>query len=394
LTEEDYLTMTTAEPAGDAVAGLDAQEAGTPSSLSSASSLPPSTQADLLVSYPGFTVSPFNEPVFGAGGDELPADIDDFQFLALHTNPWNGLGLSDIDFMLPFDIESHGGFLEEVMGPIEDALGYQEMYSPFDDGSPSPLSVTQHLPMEVSVADNPNPTQDFYFAAPLLLLDIGISEPTTPPWSSLWPQEFPSASSTILSQPSPNSRINSVSTTSRYPSLSPILCSWEGCGKTFLTNTAFKYVVLTSSTPSTIILTLTPTSSPRLSKANFQPSHHLKYHTRPFHCPHCPLQQATKRLLHRHINERHFNTEKYYCTVESCNRSMYGDLGNGGRHFTREDNCRRHLRKIHGMAGMGEELGWEMARQAKDGGQSGVVDMDELTRRIRVERKVGRRKVG
>ena len=73
---------------------------------------------------------------------------------------------------------------------------------------------------------------------------------------------------------------------------------------------------------------------------------------------------------------------------------MYGDLGNGGRHFTREDNCRRHLRKIHGMAGMGEELGWEMARQAKDGGQSGVVDMDELTRRIRVERKVGRRKVG
>ncbi|KUJ08207.1 uncharacterized protein LY89DRAFT_691105 [Mollisia scopiformis] len=62
--------------------------------------------------------------------------------------------------------------------------------------------------------------------------------------------------------------------------MSPILCSWEKCGKTFFTNSDL--------------------------------NHHLKSHTKPFHCPQCPPQQATKRLLHRHINGRHFNTEKYY----------------------------------------------------------------------------------
>jgi hypothetical protein len=43
---------------------------------------------------------------------------------------------------------------------------------------------------------------------------------------------------------------------------------------------------------------------------------------------------------------------------------------------------------------MREVLGGKMARQAKNGGESGVVDMDELTRRIRKERKVGRTKMG
>ena len=73
---------------------------------------------------------------------------------------------------------------------------------------------------------------------------------------------------------------------------------------------------------------------------------------------------------------------------------MGGDLGNGGRHFTREDNCRRHLRKIHGISGMGKEPGVEIDSQAKEGGESEVVDMDELTKRIRRERKFGRRKTG
>jgi hypothetical protein len=73
---------------------------------------------------------------------------------------------------------------------------------------------------------------------------------------------------------------------------------------------------------------------------------------------------------------------------------MGGDLVNGGRHFTREDNCRRHLRKIHGISGMGEEPGMEIDRQAKEGGESQVVDMVELTKRIRKERKFGRRKTG
>lgn len=73
---------------------------------------------------------------------------------------------------------------------------------------------------------------------------------------------------------------------------------------------------------------------------------------------------------------------------------MDGDLGNGGRHFTREDNCKRHLTKMHGISHTGEGLGGEITKQAKDREKSGVVDMDELTRRIRRERKVGRRKMG
>jgi hypothetical protein len=52
------------------------------------------------------------------------------------------------------------------------------------------------------------------------------------------------------------------------------------------------------------------------------------------------------------------------------------------------------LRKIHGISGMGEEPGVEIDRQAKEGGESEVVDMDELTKRIRRERKFGRRKTG
>lgn len=52
------------------------------------------------------------------------------------------------------------------------------------------------------------------------------------------------------------------------------------------------------------------------------------------------------------------------------------------------------MRKMHGISGMGEEPGVEMDRQAKEGGESEVVDMDELTRRIRRERKFGRRKTG
>jgi hypothetical protein len=230
--------MTMAEPDRDVVAGLDVQ--ATIFSLPSATSLSPTTQTDLLI-YPGFKFSPLNEPAFGSGGDELPPDIDEFQFLPLFPDPWHGLGLADIDFTLAFDLESHERLWQEVMAPVEDSLGCQETYSPFDYGSPSPLSVTHLLPIEVAVAENLNPTPDLNFAAPLPLLDVGIRKPTTP-WDSFWSQESPSASSTFLSQPSPKSRINSVSITPCSPSMSPILCSWEECGKTFFTNSAFKYV--------------------------------------------------------------------------------------------------------------------------------------------------------
>jgi hypothetical protein len=240
-TEEDYLAMATAEPDGDAVAGLDAQETNTIYSLSSTLSLPPSAQTDLLISYPDFKASPLSEPVFGVGGDELLPEIDDFQLLLPHPYPRHGPGPADINFMLAFDVESHERFWEEVMGPVEDAPGYLKTYSPADDGSPSPLSITQHLPMEVAVAENPNPTTDLNFVAPLLLLNTSTSEPTTP-WSRLWSQESPSTS-TFLSQPSPKPQIDSISTTPCSPSIFPILCSWEECGKAFLTNTALKYVV-------------------------------------------------------------------------------------------------------------------------------------------------------
>lgn len=232
----DYLTITMAEPEGDAVAGLDVQD--TIFSLSSTPSLSPSAQTDLMI-YPDFKVSPLNEPVFGVRGNELPPDIDDFQFLPLYPDPWHGLGLADIDFTLDFDLESHERLWEKVMAPVEDSPGCQKTYSPFDYGSPSPLSVTHRLPIEVAVAENLNSTTDLNFVAPLPLLDVGIREPATP-WGSFWPQGSPSASSTFLSQPSPKSRINSVSTTPCSPSMSPILCSWEECDKTFFTNAAFK----------------------------------------------------------------------------------------------------------------------------------------------------------
>ena len=64
-------------------------------------------------------------------------------------------------------------------------------------------------------------------------------------------------------------------------------------------------------------------------------------------------------------------TEKYYCTLTTCKRS----LERLGKPFPRDDGCRRHMRKAHGMT---EE-------QVRD------VGMDEETRRIRSERKLGRR---
>lgn len=235
----------TAEVDGHVVANLDALETSTISGLSSPSSHPPSVQTDLYVSSPGFKVSLLNESVTGLGDDELPLGIDDLQLFHLYSDPWNGLGLADIDdLMLASDLGPHERYSEEEMKPVEDALGYKETHAPFENGFPSPLSLTQHTPVEVALTENPNLTPDLNFAAPFLLLDIGISEPTIP-WSCHWSQESIAVSSTFSSQPSPKSRINSVSTistTPHSPSMSPIICSWEECGKTFLTNAAFKYV--------------------------------------------------------------------------------------------------------------------------------------------------------
>jgi hypothetical protein len=96
-------------------------------------------------------------------------------------------------------------------------------------------------------------------------------------------------------------------------------------------------------------------------------SHHCKNHTKPFQCPLCPARQATKRQHHRHVNECHSHTEKYYCTNSACKQSS----AQNGKGFSREENCRKHMRRVHNMT----------SDQAQD------CDMDEATRDIRVERK-------
>lgn len=120
---------------------------------------------------------------------------------------------------------------------------------------------------------------------------------------------------------------------------SGIECTWPTCGKTFK------------------------------SKSDY--NHHCKSHTRPFKCSTCTARHATKRQLDRHVNERHTQIERYYCTVRSCRRSMIDD----GKPFPREDNCRKHMRNAHHMS---EE-------------QARICEMDEETKRIRRERKAGRR---
>ncbi|KAE9372565.1 hypothetical protein N431DRAFT_243588 [Stipitochalara longipes BDJ] len=71
-------------------------------------------------------------------------------------------------------------------------------------------------------------------------------------------------------------------------------------------------------------------------------SHHFLNHSRPFQCHLCPARHATKRHFSRHINV-HLKTKLYYCSVDGCERA----LGGKGKGF-RNDNCRRHLVKVHG----------------------------------------------
>ncbi|KAN0110723.1 hypothetical protein V8E51_007110 [Hyaloscypha variabilis] len=102
-------------------------------------------------------------------------------------------------------------------------------------------------------------------------------------------------------------------------------------------------------------------------------SHHCRYHNLPFQCLSCQARQATKRELDRHINSVHNLTEKYYCPVTACTRSLSRD----GKPFSREDGCRKHVRRRHRMMG----------------DQKVECDMDNDTRRIHRERKAARRAV-
>ncbi|KAH8758524.1 hypothetical protein F5882DRAFT_39678 [Hyaloscypha sp. PMI_1271] len=100
-------------------------------------------------------------------------------------------------------------------------------------------------------------------------------------------------------------------------------------------------------------------------------NHHCKTHTRPFQCSICLSRHATKRQVDRHINDCHDHRERYFCTAPACKRSMAGHE----KPFTREDNCRKHMKRAH--------------RFTDD--QARICQMDELTRNIRMERKLGMR---
>jgi hypothetical protein len=141
-----------------------------------------------------------------------------------------------------------------------------------------------------------------------------------------------------------------------------IHCCWPTCEKTFKNRSDYKYdsfPLLASFHPKLIYL--------------MGSSHHCRYHNLPFQCPSCPSRQATKREFDRHINSVHAQKEKYYCTVPACNRS----LNRNGKHFTREDGCRKHMKTKH--------------RMTDD--QVGTCGMDEETKKIRRQRKVARRAV-
>ncbi|KAK4175665.1 hypothetical protein QBC36DRAFT_20971 [Triangularia setosa] len=73
-------------------------------------------------------------------------------------------------------------------------------------------------------------------------------------------------------------------------------------------------------------------------------NHHKRYHDRPHECPHagCTMRFGTKTHLDRHINDKHFKTRKFYCTVHDCPYSKQG-----GKSFPRKDNWRRHMVNKH-----------------------------------------------
>jgi len=158
--------------------------------------------------------------------------------------------------------------------------------------------------------------------------------------SSLIPDSW--FTETVPSDPVPGSPIsNTISTPATSPSTSIsnsdglISCTWPDCNKTFGSTSHY--------------------------------NHHCKNHTRPHPCRECPARLATTRLLGRHVNECHSNSEKYYCVIPTCKQSRVG-----GKHFKREDNCKRHMKKIHGLT-------------TRD------CDMDEATREIRRKRQRKRR---
>jgi hypothetical protein len=73
-------------------------------------------------------------------------------------------------------------------------------------------------------------------------------------------------------------------------------------------------------------------------------SHHRRYHDRPWSCTHCDRSFGTVTHLNRHVNDKHKQTRKYYCTQPGCDYSRQGT-----KSFPRKDNWKRHMRKKHAV---------------------------------------------
>jgi hypothetical protein len=71
---------------------------------------------------------------------------------------------------------------------------------------------------------------------------------------------------------------------------------------------------------------------------------HMDSHTHPTQCPHGGRGFEHKKDVDRNINDRHNTTTRYYCTFQNCKLSLR--IGKG---FPRKDNCKRHMRHIHGI---------------------------------------------
>jgi hypothetical protein len=199
----------------------------------------------------------------------------------------------------------------------------------FDNGSYFPEVLNEsmfntHLhqtPPSFDSSSSPT-TQDDSFTISTTASQSSAHTPTPTPSSP------PSAA---LGSPSSPSSPNIPTTPAR------ITCTWPKCTKIFPSVNTYKYFTLSFPSPS-----LTPNR------------HHFLTHSRPFTCPTCTLRHATKRHLSRHMNV-HSRTEIYFCSVEGCERSMegvgYSQAQRGKREaFIRIDNCRRHLRTVHGFS--------------------------------------------
>ncbi len=73
---------------------------------------------------------------------------------------------------------------------------------------------------------------------------------------------------------------------------------------------------------------------------------HRRYHDRPWPCqrPGCERSFGTITHLKRHIEDKHSQTRKFYCTQPECKYSRQGS-----KSFPRKDNWKRHMMNKHAI---------------------------------------------